>query len=93
MTQKGTEQAKKHTLCQTARQRLKITGVCDVQSFDEQCVVLMTDCGEMTVVGEGLHVDVLDMESGNVELEGKINGLDYNDAAAQKRGWRARLFG
>ena len=93
MTEKGTAQTKKHTLSQSARERVSITGVCDVQSFDEQSVILVTDCGELTVEGEGLHVGVLDIERGIVELDGSINGMYYSDSVPQKRGWRARLFG
>ena len=50
--EKGSEQPKKHTLLQTARQKAVISGVLRVNSFDEQLVSLATDCGEMTVEGE-----------------------------------------
>ena len=93
MTEKGAEQAKKHTLTQTARAHARITGVCRVISFDEQAVCLVTDCGEMTVEGEELHVGVLDIERGVVEIDGQISGVLYSDSAPQRRGRRARLFG
>ncbi len=92
MTQKGTTEEKKHTLSLTARAHASLTGVCDVQSFDERTVILKTDCGEMTVEGEDLRVGTLDVERGVVELSGRICALYYSDAAPAKKGLRARLF-
>ncbi len=86
-------EGKKHTLSLEARARVQITGVSDVQSFDEQSVVLMTDCGELTVEGEELHVSTLDIARGLVDVEGRICALCYGDAAPARKGLRARLFG
>ncbi len=92
MTQKTAGEEKKHTVSITARTSASLTGVCDVQSFDERCVILKTDCGEMTVEGEELRVGTLDVERGVVELTGRICALYYSDAAPQKKGLRGRLF-
>jgi len=92
MTQRETAEGKKHTLCVTARARASLTGVCDVQSFDERVVILKTDCGEMTVEGEELRVGTLDVEKGVVELTGRISALYYSDAAPAKKSLRARFF-
>ena len=93
MTQRETAEGKKHTLCVTARARASLTGVCDVQSFDERVVILKTDCGEMTVEGEELRVGTLDVEKGVVELTGRISALYYSDGAPAKKGLRARFWG
>lgn len=93
MIEKGTEQQKKHTLVQTARTHVAITGVSRVNSFDEQSVLLVTDCGELCIEGEGLHVAVLDVERGVVELDGRISAVLYSDAVPQRRTKRARLLG
>jgi sporulation protein YabP len=67
-----------------------ICGVEDVVSFDENGVSLVTVCGSMAVEGEGLHVKVLNVGEGKVEIEGRINGVYYFDSKpVQKRG----LFG
>ena len=91
--EKGNEQTKKHALSMSARARVSIFGVTEVESFDEQTVILMTDCGEMTVEGEGLHVGTLDIARGVVEVQGRISAVVYRDATTKKRGWRARLLG
>lgn len=92
MMQKETAGEKKHTLSVTARKCASLTGVCDVQSFDERTVILKTDCGELCVEGEELRVGTLDVERGVVELTGHICALYYSDAAPAKKGLRARLF-
>ncbi len=89
----ATTQNKKHTLSLEQRSRMQLTGVSDVQSFDEQSVVLLTDCGELTVEGEGLHVSTLDIARGLVDIDGHISCVAYSDAAPARKGRRARLFG
>jgi sporulation protein YabP len=77
----------------TARERAGITGVTRVDSFDEHCVILHTDCGEMTLEGEELHVGALDIGRGEIEVTGRICAIVYSDATPVRRGLRARLFG
>ena len=86
-------QEKKHTITLLGRSVLEISGAREVESFDEQEVVLETDCGRLTVEGEGLHVGVLDIAKGAVSVTGKVNTLYYSDAAPAKRGLRQRFFG
>lgn len=93
MAEKGSAQGQAHVLTLSAREQLSVSGVRDVESFDEQTVILMTDCGEMTVEGEGLHVGTLDIARGVVEVQGHISAVVYRDAVTKKRGWRARLLG
>jgi len=93
MTDKITQEAKKHTLSIIAREQVSITGVALVDSFDEHTVILKTDCGEMTVEGEELHVGALDIAKGEIEITGRICLIAYSDATPVKRSLRARLFG
>lgn len=92
MTQKQTGEGSAHTLSVTARKSATLTGVQEVQSFDEHFVALKTDCGEMTVEGEALRVGTLDVERGVVTLSGRICALYYSDAAPAKKGLRKRFF-
>lgn len=82
-----------HSVKSAARTKTEISGVEEVESFDEGCVVLHTLCGEMTIEGEELRVGTLDMERGVVVVDGKINGIYYSDGEPKKRGLRARFFG
>ena len=93
MAEKNLEQEKPHTLLLDARKTARITGVTEVQSFDESCVVLSTVCGELTAEGEGLHISVLDIERGEVVIEGRVGSLLYTEAAPPRRSRFKGLFG
>ena len=73
------------------REKLSIDGVQDVAGFDENMVVLTTALGDLTVRGEGLHIEKIDLEAGRLELRGKLSELSYDEPAAG--GWWSRLFG
>ena len=92
MIEKSGENAKKHTLSASARTHAEIAGVSDVESFDEVTVILLTDCGRMTVEGDGLRVGTLDIARGVVVLDGRIDAIYYSEQAPARRGLRARLF-
>ena len=53
------------------RQKLSISGVNDVLSFDDQVVVLETELGLLTVKGENLRVNKLSIDTSEVVLEGE----------------------
>ncbi len=92
MTERANEQEKNHAIALTARRRVSISGVTEVESFDDTAVQLVTDCGDLTLEGEELHVGTLDIASGKVEVEGRINGLYYHDRSTVKKGIRGRLL-
>lgn len=80
----------KHSFVSKGREGITVDGVSDVVSFDDGGVVMETTHGNLAVEGEGLHVKVLDIANGRVEVEGRINGVYYfENIAAKKRG----LFG
>ena len=85
-----------HSLSLRNRKSLEVNGVNDVIRFDEESVVLSTVCGTLTVEGTSLHVQVLDLASGTVVIDGKVDALLYFDTdgvdAEVKRGWLGRLF-
>lgn len=76
-----------HSFSSKNREGIQILGVSDVVSFDERGVVLESSCGSMAIEGENLHVTVLNLTDGCVEIEGRINGIYYfEDRPLQKRG-------
>ena len=66
-----------HKLMLERRHPGTITGVRDVTSFDEKEIRLVTEEGKLSVRGEGLHVKQLDLQKGEVELQGRIDQLVY----------------
>ena len=61
------------------REKLSISGVLDVLSFDDQVVILETELGLLTVKGESLRINKLSIDTSEVIVEGDISGLNYSD--------------
>ena len=80
-----------HKLQLNERRQLTMTGVTEVVSFDEGAVVLRTSLGMLIVQGRELHLKTLSPEGGQVEIEGTVTALSYEEP--RSGGWRQRLFG
>ena len=75
------------------RQRLMLSGVTDVESFDEKLVLLYTQLGALAVKGSELHGSEMSTESGELTVEGEIDSLTYGDKDRTKKlGLLGRLF-
>jgi len=74
------------------RLRMSVSGVQDVENFDDSSIVLYTNRGRLTVRGCALHVERLSLETGELAIEGTIDGLDYSDDAPASGGFWSRLF-
>ena len=81
-----------HNLILEDRKSLFVTGVSDVDSFDEQTVVVYTDMGELTVRGNGLHIAKLNVDTGELNLTGTVYALAYTDDRQRQGGFFGRLF-
>ncbi len=68
-----------HQLILDDRRRLSLSGVSDVDSFDDTTVVAHTSLGDLTVKGQGLHICRLNTETGDLSLEGQIDLLEYTE--------------
>lgn len=79
-----------HQLIMQDRKSLEMTGVSDVENFDDTIVIARTQLGELTVRGRELHVKRLDLDSGSLALEGQIDALTYNELS--KVGFFGRLL-
>lgn len=75
-----------HNVIMEDRRSLTVSGVTDVDSFDEQTVVVFTEMGELTIKGEDLHISRLTLEVGEMLVEGKIWSLTYADSKPQQSG-------
>lgn len=82
--------ARLHALHLEGRERLSLVGVEDVSGFDEGTVLLETSLGELCIRGEELHIERIDLETGALELRGRVRELSYDEPA--RGGLLARLF-
>lgn len=81
-----------HQLILDDRRRLAVSGVSDVDSFDDNTVVAHTALGELTIKGKGLHICRLNTETGDLTMEGHVDLLEYSDTQPHKGGRLRRLF-
>ncbi len=61
------------------REKLNITGVLDVLSFDDQMVIVETELGLLTIKGDNLRINKLSTDTEEVTIEGKIINLAYSE--------------
>ncbi|MBR1731344.1 MAG: sporulation protein YabP [Ruminococcus sp.] len=73
------------------RKKLCITGAEDVPGFNEETVNVYTTLGDLIVRGSSLHINKLNLDSGEVEIEGIINSLQYTESKSSKS-FIQRLF-
>ena len=81
-----------HNLILENRSKLRLTGVTDVDSFDETTIVAYTELGELNIGGTGLHIFKLSTDEGELVVEGKINSLIYLENQPKSGGVFSRLF-
>ena len=61
-----------HNVILEGRKNLTISGVTDVDSFDERCISLYTQLGELVIKGRELHINSMSVETGDMTIEGDI---------------------
>ncbi len=81
-----------HLVSLSDRRALSVSGVQDVDSFDEMTVVIYTDQGALTVKGSGLHINRLNIETGDLTLEGMVESLVYTEVNNRSGGFFGKLF-
>ena len=82
-----------HRIELDGRERLTVSGVDDVERFDENEIVMSTSAGVLTVTGESLHIGKLSLDGGELHVDGHIDSLFYEDSSASSGGLLGRLFG
>ena len=62
------------------REKLNITGILDVFSFDDQFIIIETELGLLTIKGENLKINKLSLDTSDFVVDGRINSLNYSEA-------------
>lgn len=81
-----------HHVMLEERKKLTVSGVEDVERFDENTIVLSTTQGAMTITGENLHIEKLSLDGGDLKVEGEIEALVYEEDRGSRGGFFARLL-
>ncbi|MBD9199048.1 MAG: sporulation protein [Clostridiales bacterium] len=93
MTNEFNIPAASHHLELTGREHLTVSGVEDVERFDESGVIMTTSAGTLIVTGEDLHIGKLSLEGGELFVDGRIDSVAYEDSPGRQGGFFSRLFG
>ncbi len=62
------------------REKLNVTGILDIFSFDDQIIIMETELGFLTIKGDNLKINKLSIDTSDFIVEGKINSLAYSDS-------------
>lgn len=88
------ENEKKHSITIENREKMIITAVEDLESFDEEKIIVYTSMGKLSVYGYDFKINKLNVDDGQLTIEGKIDDIQYSDTSASvhKGGFFSRMF-
>lgn len=92
MNEGNTMRIRAHSVHIENREAVSVTGVKDVDSFNEQAVELMTEAGALRMEGSALRITKLSLDEGHVIVEGEIIALEYAEAEEERGSIFARMF-
>ena len=76
-----------HNLILENRKKLSVSGIEEVESFNEEEIVLRTSHhGVLVIKGTDLHINKLNVDSGDVKISGEVSTLDYIDESLKAKG-------
>jgi len=76
------------------REKLSLSGVIDVESFNDETVVVDTELGVLIIRGADLRINKLNIDSSELSIEGDIISCEYSDRDLRSKGsgFFARMF-
>ena len=83
-----------HNIILENRSKLSVSGVVDVESFNEDLIILHTELDMLTIKGEDLHINKLSVDSGELIIDGDIASITYSaDGGSRDKGsFFSRMF-
>ena len=82
-----------HRLELIGREHLTVSGVEDVERFDETGIVMSTSVGVLVITGEELHIGKLSLDGGELHVDGRIDSVSYEEQSQSRGGFFRRLLG
>lgn len=84
-----------HSISIDDRKKMAVSAVVNVESFNELEIVLETEMGMLTVKGSALHVNKLNIDTGDLQIDGNIDSCVYSekqDLKAKGAGFLSKIF-
>jgi len=82
-----------HHIILEEREQLIVSGVEEVERFDEETILLTTAQGALEIQGDELHIEKLSLDGGDLKVEGRVNALIYGEENRSRGGLLSRLLG
>jgi len=82
----------RHKIVLVDREEMTIEGVTGLGSFDEREIIMETEQGQLTIKGENLNIQQLNLEKTNIVIEGLFKALSYNDTPHDKKSLWEKLL-
>lgn len=83
---------KQHNVILEDRKKLVLSGIIEVESFEEDCIELKTSKGDLSIRGSNLKMESYLSEVGDLSINGNVYALIYLNDTAKKQGFFSRLF-
>lgn len=81
-----------HHLILDNQRELTLSGINDVDSFDDTVVIVYIEGGELTIKGSDLQIVRLSLETGDMQIDGHIESMAYAQVQSRASGFFGRLF-
>ncbi|MEG0228995.1 MAG: sporulation protein YabP [Oscillospiraceae bacterium] len=81
-----------HNIIVEDRKKIVVSGVSDIDNFDEETIVLFTSMGLLTIKGINLHINKLNVETGELFAQGEVNSFFYSEATKKQTGLFSKIF-
>ncbi|HZJ76520.1 MAG TPA: sporulation protein YabP [Oscillospiraceae bacterium] len=94
LEEKKTNEYRNHSIILENREKLSVSGVGHVSSFNSETVILETVAGVLTIKGGELDVNKLNIEDGNISISGIVYSLNYSDkhGIGDRTGFLGKMF-
>lgn len=86
------QRTRTHSIKVDAREKTVITGVDDVDNFNENEINIITTAGYLTLTGSDLHITRLNLDEGQLMIEGYVGGVHYSEQETKSEGFFGRMF-
>lgn len=83
----------KHTsLVINNRKTVSVDGVINIEGFDDGSITVLINEGKLNIEGEGLKIESLSKDNGEIIITGQILGVYYSTNKTPKN-FLAKIFG
>ena len=83
---------KQHNIILEDRKKLVLSGITDVESFEDDAIQLKTSLGDLTIRGAGLKMESFISEAGDLTVNGNVYAMVYTNDSSKKQSFVSRLF-